>query len=59
MKQILVRKTFTKIFITAYQNQNLKRGILTVKFIQAQNHKIDTQLSNKLWKNNVSKNNQL
>ena len=31
MKQILVRKTFKKKLITAYQKQNLKQDIRTIK----------------------------
>ena len=31
MKQILVRKTFKRKLITAYQKQNLKQDIRTIK----------------------------
>ena len=31
IKQILVRKTFKQKFITAYQKQNLKQDIRTIK----------------------------
>ena len=56
IKQILVRKTFKRKFITAYQKQNLKQDIRTIKNPSTKkSNKYDTQLSNELWKIKAAK----
>ena len=56
IKQILVRKTFKRKFITGYQKQNLKQDIRTIiKSFNHEKHKNCTQLSNELWKIKASK----
>ena len=56
IKQILVQKNFKRKFITAYQKQNLKQDIRTIKNPSTKkSNKYDTQLSNELWKIKASK----
>ena len=49
IKQILVRKTFKRKFITAYQKQNLKQDFRTIKNPSTTKSTKMTQLSNELW----------
>ena len=56
IKQILVQKNFQRKFITAYQKQNLKQDIRTIKNPSTKkSNKYDTQLSNELWKIKAAK----
>ena len=55
IKQILVRKTFKQKFIMAYQKQNLKQDIRTIKNPSTTKSTKMTLLSNELWKIKASK----
>ena len=55
IKQILVRKTFKRKFITAYQKQNLKQDFRTIKNPSTTKSTKMTQLLNELWNVKASK----